>query len=301
MINVSRESGIIYEFNKENSPSKIVAQGTTLTIETYDCFEDQIQSEETVMDKVDWNRINPATGPIFVEGALPGDILKVKIEKIEIADQAAMAVVPELGVMGHKIEKMEAKIMQIKDDHVIFNNVKAPLNKMVGVIGVAPENDGVNCGTPGTHGGNMDNKMVTEGATLYFPVSVEGALFALGDLHAAMGDGEVSGSGVEIAGKVTVTLNVIKGEKLNHPMLENEKMFTQIATAETLDEAANLAGSQMIERIVEKTGLPIVEVTMLMSMVGQSEICQVVNPLKTARFSVPKWLLNQLEIELIKE
>ena len=301
MINVSRESGIIYEFNKENSPSKIVAQGTTLTIETYDCFEDQIQSEETVMDKVDWNRINPATGPIFVEGALPGDILKVKIEKIEIADQAAMAVVPELGVMGHKIEKMEAKIMQIKDDHVIFNNVKAPLNKMVGVIGVAPENDGVNCGTPGTHGGNMDNKMVTEGATLYFPVSVEGALFALGDLHAAMGDGEVSGSGVEIAGKVTVTLNVIKGEKLNHPMLENEKMFTQIATAETLDEAANLAGSQMIERIVEKTGLPIVEVTMLMSMVGQSEICQVVNPLKTARFSVPKWLLNQLEIELIKD
>ena len=301
MTNVSRTSGIIYEFNKENSPSQIVSQGATLTIETYDCFEDQIQSEETVMDKVDWNRINPATGPIFVEGALPGDILKVKIEKIEIADQAAMAVVPELGVMGHKIEKMEAKIMQIKDDHVIFNNVKAPLNKMVGVIGVAPENDGVNCGTPGAHGGNMDNKMVTEGATLYFPVSVEGALFALGDLHAAMGDGEVSGSGVEIAGKVTVTLDVIKGEKINHPMLENEDMFTQIATAETLDEAANLAGSQMIERIVEKSGLPIVEVTMLMSMVGQSEICQVVNPLKTVRFSVPKWLLNQLEIELIKD
>ncbi|HLQ98149.1 MAG TPA: acetamidase/formamidase family protein [Candidatus Dormibacteraeota bacterium] len=301
MTNVSRTSGIIYEFNKENSPSQIVSQGATLTIETYDCFEDQIQSEETVMDKVDWNRINPATGPIFVEGALPGDILKVKIEKIEIADQAAMAVVPELGVMGHKIEKMEAKIMQIKDDHVIFNGVKAPLNKMVGVIGVAPENDGVNCGTPGAHGGNMDNKMVTEGATLYFPVSVEGALFALGDLHAAMGDGEVSGSGVEIAGKVTVTLDVIKGEKINHPMLENEDMFTQIATAETLDEAANLAGSQMIERIVEKSGLPIVEVTMLMSMVGQSEICQVVNPLKTVRFSVPKWLLNQLEIELIKD
>src|SRR5690625_5518915 len=88
MTNVSRASGIIYEFNKENSPSKIVSPGTTLTIETYDCFEDQIQSEETVMDKVDWNRINPATGPIFVEGALPGDILKVKIEKIEIADQA---------------------------------------------------------------------------------------------------------------------------------------------------------------------------------------------------------------------
>ena len=208
------------------------------------------------MNELDWNKINPATGPIFVEDALPGDILKVKIEKIEIGDQGVMAVVPA--------------------------------------------GDGVSCGTPGAHGGNMDNKMVKEGATLYFPVSVEGALFALGDLHAAMGDGEVSGSGVEIAGHVTVTLDVIKGEKITHPMLENEEVFTQIASAETLDEAANLAGAQMIERIVAKTGRPTSEVAMLMSMVGQSEICQIVNPLKTARFIVPKWVLKELGINLIK-
>ena len=301
MINVPRHSGIIYEFNKKNPHTKVVSPGTTLTIETYDCFEDQIQSEETVMNELDWNKINPATGPIFVEGALPGDILKVKIEKIEIGHQGVMAVVPELGLMGHAIDKMEAKVMKVKEDKVIFNGVEAPLNKMIGVIGVAPEGDGVNCGTPGTHGGNMDNKMVKEGATLYFPVSVEGALFALGDLHAAMGDGEVSGSGVEIAGNVTVTLDVIKDEKIQHPMLENDEVFTQIASAETLDEAATLAGTQIIERIVDKTGLPTSEVVMLMSMVGQSEVCQMVNPLKTARFVVPKWVLNDLGISLIKE
>lgn len=301
MTNLTKNSGIIYEFNKENPHSKVVTPGTTLTIETYDCFEDQIQSKETVMNKIDWDKINPATGPIFVEDALPGDILKVKIEKIEIGDQGVMAVVPELGLMGHAIEKMEAKIMKIKDEKVIFNGVEAPINKMIGVIGVAPEGEGVSCGTPGEHGGNMDNKMVKEGAILYFPVAVEGALFALGDLHAAMGDGEVSGSGVEIAGNVTVTLDVIKGEKIAHPMLENEAVFTQIASAETLDQAATLAGAQIIERIVKKTGLPTSEIAMLMSMVGQSEVCQMVNPLKTARFVVPKWVLNDLGISLINE
>ncbi|MHA6253287.1 acetamidase/formamidase family protein [Oceanobacillus sp. CAU 1775] len=300
MEKVDRESGIIYEFNKTNPHTKVVEAGTTLEIETYDCFEDQIQSEDTVIDRIDWNKINPATGPIFVEGAKPGDILKVKIEKIDIRNQGVMAVVPELGIMGHVIDKMEAKIMQIKDDKVIFNGIEAPINKMIGVIGVAPEGEGVNCGTPGAHGGNMDTKLVDEGATLYFPVAVDGALFALGDLHAAMGDGEVSGSGVEVAGNVVVTLDVIKGEKIEHPMLENDEVFTQIASAEDLETAAKLAGTLMIERLVEKTGKPISEVTMLMSMLAQLEVGQVVNPWKTARLSVPKWLLRDLGVELIE-
>ena len=298
---LSKEKGIIYEFNKENTPIERVTPGTTVAIETYDCFEDQIQSEDTVIDKIDWNRINPATGPIYIEGAEPGDILKVKIEKIDINDQGVMAVVPDLGVMGDSIEKMEAKIMKIKDDKVLFNGVEAPLTKMIGVIGVAPEGEGVNCGTPGAHGGNMDTTLVKEGATLYFPVATEGALFALGDLHAAMGDGEVSGSGVEIAGEVTVTFDVIKGEKIEQPMLENKDSFSQIASAETLDEATKMATTLMIERIAEKSGRPISEVTMLMSMNAQLEVGQVVNPLKTARLVVPKWLLKQLDINLIEQ
>ena len=301
MTKLTKESGIIYEFNQDNTPIKNVTAGTTLTIETYDCFTNQIQSEDSVMEQIDWNKVNPATGPVFVDGALPGDILKVKIEKIKIADQGVMAVVPELGLAGDLIDKIQAEIMPVENEHVIFNEVEAPITKMIGVIGVAPKGNGVNCGIPGTHGGNMDNTMVKEGATLYFPVAVEGALFALGDLHAAMGDGEVSGSGVEIPGEVTVTLDVIKREKLIHPMLENEDSFSQIVSAETLDEAIDTAGLQMIERIVERTGLSTTEVAMLMSMVGQAEICQIVNPLKTARYVVPKWLLKKLDVQLIKE
>lgn len=299
MTMLARDAGVIYEFNKEHSHVKVVSPGTTLSIETYDCFSDQVQSEDTIIGEIDWGKINPATGPIFVENALPGDILKVTIEKIEVGDQGVVVVGPELGVKGDVFEEIEAKVVQIKDEKVRFNDLEIPLHKMIGVIGVAPEGEGVNCGTPGAHGGNMDNKMVTEGATLYFPVHTEGALFALGDMHAAMGDGEVSGAGVEVAGTATVTIDVIKGEKIAQPMLENDEVFTQIASAETLDEAVKLAGSQMIDKIVQKSGLPTSEVTMLMSATCQAEICQVVNPMVTARFVVPKWLLNDLGIRLI--
>lgn len=299
METLSYEAGIIYEFNKDNAYTKKVASGTTIRIETYDCFQNQIQSADTEVATINWDQINPATGPVYVEGAMPGDVLKVKIEQIEIGEQGVMVVGPELGIMGHRLEQMESKILPIRNDKVFFNNIELPINKMIGVIGVAPEGQGVNCGTPGAHGGNMDNKMIAEGATLYFPVFVEGALFSLGDFHAAMGDGEVSVSGVEVSGAATVTLEVVEGETLSHPMLENEEVFTQIVSAETVDEAAKQATIEMIERIVEKSGLPVSEVAMLMSAVGQSEICQIVDPLMTARFVVPKWLLKELNIKLI--
>lgn len=301
MITVDYSAGIIYEFNKNNPPVQRVESGTTLKIKAYDCFQNQIQDAETAVAEINWDHINPATGPIFVEGAMPGDILKVKIEKIDIGDQGVMVVGPGLGVMGDSMEKMTSKILPIKNDKVMFNDIEIPVNKMIGVIGVAPEGEGVNCGTPGAHGGNMDNKMVAEGATLYFPIFAEGALFGLGDMHGAMGDGEVSVSGVEVPGEVTVTLEVIKGQTLQHPMLENDEVFTQIVSAETLDAAAKTATSEMIELLVKNSTHSIEDITMLMSAAGQSEICQIVDPLMTARFVVPKWLLEELDVTLIKQ
>ncbi|RNB89900.1 acetamidase [Brevibacillus fluminis] len=288
----------IYAFSGKHDPVLRIASGTRLTIETYDCFTNQIQSEATAIDSIDWNRINPATGPIFVEGAMPGDVLKVHIERIELADRGVMATGPGLGVMGHRIEKFEVKLIPIEDGHAHFNQIKIPLNPMIGVIGVAPAEGEVSCGTPGAHGGNMDNTMITEGATLYFPVGVEGALFGLGDLHAAMGDGEVGVSGIEIPGKVTVTVEVIKGLAIAHPFLENADSVVSIVSAPTLDEAVKIAVEQMVDRLLPTTGLPLAELTMLMSAVGQTQICQVVDPLMTARFVVPKRILNQLDASL---
>jgi amidase len=290
---------VIYHFSKRNEPVKRIVSGTTIEITTYDCFENQIQSEDTPISSLDWERVNPATGPIYIEGAEAGDVLKVKIEKIEIGEQGTMVVGPNLGVMGHRFTEMKAKIIPIRNGKAIFNELELPLNPMIGVIGVAPSEGSISCGTPGAHGGNMDNKMVAEGATLYFPVSVDGALFALGDFHAAMGDGEISVSGIEVPGIATVTLEVIKNMSLKQPMLENNEVVTQIASAETLDAAASLATELMIDRIVGKTNMSVEEVTMLMSAVGQVEVCQMVDPLLTVRFVVPKWLLQQLKVTIL--
>ena len=296
---ITRDLGIIYDFNALHTPIAYVESGDTVEIETFDCFQNQVKDEATEITGIDWDKINPATGPIYVNGAMPGDILKVKIEKIELDPQGVMVVGPGLGVLGDSFTEMEKKLLPITEDYVLFNDIHLPINKMIGVIGVAPVGEGINCGTPGKHGGNMDNKMVTEGATLYFPVFTEGALFGLGDMHAAMGDGEISVSGIEVSGKATVTLEVIKGATIEHPMLENDTDITQIVSAETLDEAAKLATQLMTKRIAEKSSLSLAEVTMLMSAVGQVQVCQIVDPLMTARFSVPKWLLDKLNVTLI--
>lgn len=298
MKTISKESGIIFDFNMLHQPIAFVDSGETLIVETFDCFKNQVQNEETVITGIDWNEINPATGPIFINGARPGDTLKISIEKIEVDNQGVMVVGPGLGVLGESFDEMEKKILPITDEYVIFNDYKIPLNKMIGVIGVAPINEGISCGTPGSHGGNMDNKYITENSILYLPIYHEGALFGLGDLHAAMGDGEVSVSGVEVSGKVTLTVEVIKGTSIEHPMLENENEFVQIVSAKTLDEASKTATKLMAKYLKERSELSLQEITMLLSAVGQVQVCQIVDPLMTVRFSFPKWLMKEMNVAI---
>lgn len=293
-----KKENYFYAFHKKNQPAVKVAPGSRVVIETYDCFQNQIQSEDMEFGGVDWGKINPATGPIYVEGAQPGDILKVTIDDMEIGEQGVMVVGPDLGVLGHKIEKEQIKLIPIKDGKVIFNDkLQFPVNPMIGVIGVAPEDEAIPCGTPGPHGGNMDTTLVTTGATLYFPVFHEGALFGLGDLHAAMGDGEVSVSGIEVPGKVTVTLDVVKGKSISYPFLENEDGLYVLVSRETVDEAAKLAVEIMAETLLPHTDLNLGELTMLFSAVGQSQISQIVDPLMTARFFVPRFVLEAYNIK----
>lgn len=297
---ISCES-FLYALSKDNKPVLTVTSGAQVIFETFDCFQNQIQSNKASFDSMDWNKINPATGSVFIEGAEPGDILQVKIDDIELAEQGIMAVGPGLGVLGHRIEKFEVKLISIKDNKAVFNEkIHLPLNPMIGVIGVAPEGEPVSCGIPGPHGGNMDTTLITTGATLYLPIFQQGALFALGDLHAAMGDGEIGVTGIEIPAKVTVTLSVIKGYELHYPLLENNNGITILVSKETLDEAANVAVEEMIDLLLPQTDLSFAELTMLLSAAGHSQISQIVDPLKTARFFVPKLILEAYKIQLFK-
>jgi len=204
----------IFSFSKHNDPVLNVNDGDEVNIETLDCFSCQIKTNDDKLETMDWDKVNPATGPIYVNGAEEGDTLEVTIKKIDIDDKGVVATGKDLGVLGGMMNDLYSKVVEINDGKVIFNEkLSFPVKPMIGVIGVAPKEGEINCGTPGPHGGNMDTTLIGEGSKLYLPVFVDGALFALGDLHAVMGDGEIGVSGIEVSGTVTVGLRVLKNLK----------------------------------------------------------------------------------------
>ena len=294
MIELSDDK-FFYAFDKALEPALTVASGETVRIRTKDCFGNQVQTPEDQLDNIDWDAINPATGPIYVEGAVAGGALKVAIENIEFDAQAAMCVGEDEGTLGDRFNAWSTALRPVTPEGVIWSDkLTLPLRPMIGVIGVAPAGEPVNCGTPGSHGGNMDNTAITTGATLYFPVSTDGALFGCGDMHSVMGDGEIGVSGAETAGYATVTLTAVPDLKLKNPVMENETHFITIASAETVDEACDIAVHDMLDILHERTGAPEDELTMLMSLTGDVRICQIVDPEKTVRFEMPKYVIAAL-------
>ena len=293
------DDAYFFAFSDKNEPVLTVEPGETVRIHTRDCFNNQLQPPSATMDELDWDHINPATGPIFINGAHPGNVLAVTIEKIDFDDHACLCTGEDEGVMGDIFASgMTNLFKHVENGRLIWND-KLTLDPrpMIGVIGVAPANgESINCGTPGAHGGNMDNTMVAPGATLYFPVAVEGALFGCGDMHAVMGDGEIGVSGAEIAGWPMLTFDVLTDRSIDNPVLENATSFSTIASAPTLDEACNIAVHDMVALIKRfATDCPADdELVMLLSLTGDVEVCQIVDPMKTARFVVQKNVLEAL-------
>lgn len=290
---------VFYAFDKALEPAMVVPSGTTVRVRTKDCFGNQIQKPEDELDGIDWDHTNPATGPIFVEGAVPGGALKVSVGAIEFDNKSVSCTGENEGVCGDRFNAWSTQVCEIDGDELVWDErLRIPLRPMIGVIGVAPEGDPINCGTPGSHGGNMDNTAITAGATLYFPVFADGALFGCGDMHAVMGDGEISVSGAEAAGWATVTLTAMPELKLVDPLIENATHFGVIASAETLDAAADRAVHEMVDLICDRTAEDPDKVVMLLSLVGDVQVCQMVDPEKTVRFMVPKYVLDALGFKL---
>ena len=292
MLTIKRETAV-YAMSPENAPAAHIHSGETLVFETADCFGGQITCEADRMGTLDWSRINPATGPVHVAEANPGDTLKVEILRIDLAPQAATVEAPGEGVTGLAATQEQTKILPIRDGAAIFNDrIALPVCPMIGVIGTAPAEGSIATGTPDAHGGNMDCKRITAGATLYLPVNVPGALLAMGDLHAVMGDGEVCVCGAEIAGEVTVRVTVIPGQPLPLPFLVTQTHAMAIHSAEGLEAAAQGATLRMRTFLIDQAGLAPHEAGMLLSLAGDLRICQAVDPNKTCRMELPLSILR---------
>ncbi|SKC89823.1 acetamidase/formamidase family protein [Maledivibacter halophilus] len=286
----------VYEMSKNNEVVTSVDLPSHLTFETLDCFEGQIKSEKDKLEKLSFDRINPATGPVYLKGVKPGDVIAVHIKDIRVNSPGVMIAAPKSGVLGDIIKESQTLMIPIDNGFAKFKGLAIPINPMIGVIGIAPSGEDIPCGTPDTHGGNMDTKLISKGSTIYLPSQVEGGLLSMGDLHAAMGDGEIVGTGVEVGGEVDVSIEKASNIKLKNPLVVTSSAISAIASAKTLDDAVDIATKDMASYLLKWTDLTLNEAGMLMSAWGNTEISQIVDPLKTARFSMPRDLMKKLGV-----
>lgn len=292
---------ITHILSKDNPPCQRIRAGETVAFETYDCFTNQFLPEEATFENVVRKPGNPATGPLFIEGAMPGDMLKIDILDIVPGPVGVVMLGPGSGSEKEFFSQKTLKRIPVIDGFAHYSEqLKLPITPMIGVIGVAPGGDGVSTITPMDHGGNMDCTQIRKGVTLYLPVFTEGALLSLGDFHAIMGDGEVEDCGLEIEGKAVLQVDVVKNKNcVPYPMIETSEKLITIASAEDVEAAWKKAVRQMYGFLKEKVGLDDNDAGMLLTMAGDLVICQTVNPMKTVRMEFPRYITRSYGFDSI--
>ena len=288
------------KFSRNIPPVLRVPSGAVVQVETKEATDGQlsINSKSEDVQNVKFDPIHPLTGPVYVEGAEPGDILAVTLHHLEVGDWAWSGVFSGFGFLADEFTEPYLKTFAIADGakEVKFSEkITIPLRPFPGVMGVAPDTDEMlSTIPPRVNGGNMDNPHFTAGTTVYFPVFVEGALFSIGDTHAAQGFGEVCGTAIEAPMKIIYEVNVIKNSRaIKEPQYETEEYYAVTAFATTIDEAAKKATGYMIDYLVDEHGLGRTEAYVLCSLAGNLEIVEVVDvPHVLVSMHMPKNVLG---------
>ncbi|MEL6534228.1 MAG: acetamidase/formamidase family protein [Bacteroidota bacterium] len=272
------------KFSRTIPPVLTVPSGSVIEAYTQEATAGQITPNSTVADlaTLSFDPIHPLTGPVYVEGAEPGDVLAVTLHEVELDTWGWSAILPGFGYLAdtftepylkiYEINK-EAKTAQFAEGHSIA------LTPFPGVMAVAPDTDSLlNTIPPRANGGNMDDPNMTAGTTVYFPVWVKGALFSIGDGHATQGHGEVCGTAIEAPLRFVYEVNVIKGHrKLEEPEYETQDYYATTAYATTLDEAARRATLNLVNYLVAEKGMERNDAYVLCSIAGDLKIAEVVD------------------------
>lgn len=265
-------------------PILTVESGAVIEAYLEEASDRQLTPESTVEDlaTLSFDPIHPLTGPVYVEGAEPGDLLAVTLHEIELGDWGWVANVPGFGFLADRFPDPYLRIFEFEpgDTSVGFApGIRIPLRPFPGVMGVAPDTDSMLVTIPPRqNGGNMDDRDLVVGTTVYFPVLVEGALFSMGDPHIAQGDGEVGGTAIEGPLRVVYELEVIKGAgPIPSPHYETDEFYAVTGFAPTIDEAARNAVEAMIDYLVRSRDLSRQEAYQLASMAGDLKISEVVD------------------------
>lgn len=275
-----------------------IKPGDSVVTSTKDASSDAFSvTDKTLFPKIDLSRVNPQTGPFFIEGAEPGDTLVVRLDKIDFnRDWGWGGSIPYFGALAPEYKTMmitapvpdrlfvwridrNRRVGTLELPNSKIGKVEVPLRPFFGTIGTAPPGkECISSLVPGSHGANMDFNEVIEGVTMYFPVYEKGALFMLGDGHAAQGDGEIDGAAIETSFSVRFTVNLIKGKKISWPRLVNDRVIMSIGSTRPLIDALRLACVDMVNWLVEDYGFDKIEALQLLGQAAELEIANVVDP-----------------------
>jgi acetamidase/formamidase len=277
------------------APIATVAPGDELTVETVDASGGQLTAGSAAADVpgLDFTRVNPVTGPFAIEGARPGDALVVEILEMSVGSWGWTASIPGFGLLAADFPDPHLRVSAIADGRAeMLPGLSVPVVPMVGTIGVAPPEPGPHPMVPPSRwGGNLDIRHVGPGARLVLPVGVDGALLSLGDAHAAMGDGEVCGTGVETDATVRLRVGLRRDAAPRTPMVETDPRThrTGAALATTgvgpdLMAAAVEATRALIAEIVNRTGMAAADAYLLASVAADLKISEVVDQ--------PNWVVS---------
>jgi len=299
-----------FGWSRDYKPAVVAKSGSTIHFECLDSSGGQLGIGSTVADVVnlDFAKVNPVTGPVYVEGAEPGDVLKVEIREFVPSGIGWTAVIPGFGLLADQFTDPALHVWKYDPGTLapsLFGPGGAvPLKPFAGTIGVAPAELGIHSVVPPRRvGGNLDIRDLSAGVTLYLPIEVEGALFSVGDTHAAQGDGEVCGTAIESAMDVTLTLEVLKGRKLESPRFTTPGPVTRHLDAAgyevttgvgpDLMTAAREALSRMIDLLAAEHGYTPADAYMLCSVAGDLRISEIVDmPNVVVSFYFPRIVLS---------
>lgn len=278
-------------------PALEVGSGDIVTFDVLDASCGQITAASTVADleALDFSRVDQVAGPIAVSGAEPGDTLEIELLDVVTADWGWTAAIPGFGLLADDFPDAALRITHLADGVAGFlPGVRIPLAPFCGELGVAPTGPARSTIPPTETGGNMDTRHLTAGSRLWLPVRVPGALFSLGDGHAAQGDGEVCGTAIETPVRVSVRLTVRKDVRVTAPEFETAGplgastntagWFATDGVGPDLFQAARESVRRMIDRLGARHGLSAVDAYMLVSVAGDLRISEVVDQ--------PNWIVT---------
>lgn len=284
-----------------HEPVLRIAPGDTVITTTVDA------SGRDAQELIVTNGPNPMTGPFYIEGAEPGDTLVVKLDRLtpnrprgwgrptlayNVVEPDFIPQLPSRDSLVHWKFDSEAKTASLIEPEGTIGSLTLPLNPMLGCFGVAPvDGQAISTATSAEHGGNMDYNGFVSGVTVYFPVFVPGALFHLGDGHALQGDGEISGTGIEISFEVQFTVDLLKGKRSGWPRGENADYIFTAGNARPLDQATQHATTEMVRWLQADYGLSMREANLLLGYAVEYNLGNMFDPAYTMICKLPKRLL----------